>query len=612
MPDRRTLLLVQLPIPPLGFETVADNVPLAAGCLAAATGECAAACGLQIDILPPEIMTRFGDRALVEFIAARRPTFVGFTCYLWNVERSLWIARRLKERLPQLAIILGGPEVQTAHPWLWRESGFDAAVCGEGEAVMRHWVQVCHDRRAWSAVAGLFVAPEFAAPRPAAPWKLETAQSPYTAGILVPQGTMWLETARGCRFRCKYCCYHQGAATLRFFAPEEVRKNLRLAVRNAVREVFLLDPTLNQRRDFSEFIDLLFAENRQRRLRFSAEMRAENIDEPLARRLRQAGFDEVEIGLQTIEPAARRAINRTGSIEAFFRGARALREQGIRTRVDLIMGLPGDTIESLRAAVDALIVNEAFDELQLFPLALLPGAPLTTEADRWGLQAQQRPPYYVIATPTLDWVSTAQFVEETQRRLGIEYDPAPLPPQLPYRRWPATEVRNGQSSGSAPPPWLSAEISADLCWLSRQIDLDRLPPDDSWQQVWEKPPWPALSAALHLRSRRFAAVVDRAKQIVARAIADDPFITWTFVLEPVGDPRVISGDLLERLFKECRRVITYTDRLLSVQLDRRRGSRRLVIVVPKQYSWHAIQSWRRRAERWAQLVRPEDLTPAFP
>ena len=62
-------------------------------------------------------------RRLIEAILARQPWMVGFTCYLWNIERTLWIAGRLKQRRPELKVLLGGPEITADNPWVLAESG---------------------------------------------------------------------------------------------------------------------------------------------------------------------------------------------------------------------------------------------------------------------------------------------------------------------------------------------------------------------------------------------------------------------------------------------------------------------------------------------------------
>src|SRR5205823_1484705 len=73
------------------------------------------------------------DRALVAAIAERDPWLVGFTCYVWNIERTLWIARELKRLRPEVRIVLGGPEITPDNAWVLDTPDYDFAVIGEGE-----------------------------------------------------------------------------------------------------------------------------------------------------------------------------------------------------------------------------------------------------------------------------------------------------------------------------------------------------------------------------------------------------------------------------------------------------------------------------------------------
>ncbi len=74
-----------------------------------------------------------GDQALVEAILARQPWMVGFTCYVWNIERTLWIAAQLKRRQPDVKIVFGGPEITADNAWVLEQESLDYAVLGEGE-----------------------------------------------------------------------------------------------------------------------------------------------------------------------------------------------------------------------------------------------------------------------------------------------------------------------------------------------------------------------------------------------------------------------------------------------------------------------------------------------
>ena len=59
---------------------------------------------------------------LIDRIVNTNPSLVGFSCYMWNIESFLEIAKQLKKRLPDTRILLGGPEIATEYV---KQSYFD-------------------------------------------------------------------------------------------------------------------------------------------------------------------------------------------------------------------------------------------------------------------------------------------------------------------------------------------------------------------------------------------------------------------------------------------------------------------------------------------------------
>ena len=142
-------------------------------------------------------------------------------------------------------------------------------------------------------------------------------------------------------FQCRYCAYPQSYADTMRVSPGRLAENLRLARERGAGEVFFLDPTLNQRPDSADFLRLVIRENPEPRIPLHAELRAESVTPEHARLLREAGFVELEIGLQSIDAKAQRLMGRRTPLTLFSRGNRALRAEGVRAKVDLIVGLPG-------------------------------------------------------------------------------------------------------------------------------------------------------------------------------------------------------------------------------------------------------------------------------
>ena len=281
----------------------------------------------DIQIFPTIEANTLGDVGLVEAILDREPWMVGFTCYLWNIERTLWIAERIKQLRPEVSILIGGPEVTLDNAWVLEHPAVDYAAIGEGEQTFVELLEALagHEESA-VGIPGLRVlnrkrgATSFV-PRKPLP-HLNDISSPYLAGILdaADEEMLLLETIRGCIFKCKFCYYPKSYDDLYFVSEEKIVANLEHARRRGAKEVVLLDPTLNQRRNFPDFLRLLSLCNPQRQFTYFGELRAEGITPEVAQLLREANFAEVEIGLQSIDPLAMELMDRHNNLKAFERG----------------------------------------------------------------------------------------------------------------------------------------------------------------------------------------------------------------------------------------------------------------------------------------------------
>jgi radical SAM superfamily enzyme YgiQ (UPF0313 family) len=561
--SRRRVLLAQLPIPPLGPTPVRGNVPLAAAYLKLFADRLGLDHDYDIEVLPAGPASSLGDGALAAALAARRPWMVGFTCYLWNVERTLWVARELKRLCPGVRVVLGGPEVTADNAWLLETPEYDFAVLGEGEQTFANLLlALTAGESPPVSIAGLYVPPTTGPryrpdrlPAPRTPLTdLTRLGSPYLAGILdaAVERMMLLETTRGCVFRCKFCYYPKAYPDQYFLPAAAVLANLRHAQERGAEEVFLLDPTLNQRRDFADFLHLLIEGNPGRRFSYFGELRGEGITPQTARLLRLANFTEVEVGLQSVEPEAMTRMDRKNNLRAFERGVRAMLAEGIHVKVDLIVGLPGDTVESVRRGLHYLRDGGLYSDVQVFNLAVLPGTAFRHEAAALGLAYQDRPPYYVLHTPTLDRTDLFGLVQEAQDLFSVEFDAQPRP---------------------------VLDLGDDAARLWR-VDLDgpraAPPPADGRAQAF----------TLWLRAAHPAEHGREIATLLRDLLAANPFTTLQVVLEPSGAlspaelPRRLPPQLFASLLAVCQERPTYLDRFYALQPGRPSGAKRLIVILP--------------------------------
>jgi radical SAM superfamily enzyme YgiQ (UPF0313 family) len=597
--QRHKVLLVQLPIPPLGPGTLRGNVPLAAAYLKMYAELQGLASRFSIDILPTVQSNYLGDVALVEAILHAQPWLIGFTCYLWNIERTLWIAQQIKARHPEIVIVIGGPEVTRDNAWVLHHPAVDYAVIGEGEQTFADLLPALESRSTTCDIAGLFTRPtpevrSHALPMVTGPQftnndsfkprrplpRLDLISSPYLTGILdaADEQMLLLETIRGCSFKCKFCYYPKSYDGLYFLSEEKIIANLQHALARDAKEVVFLDPTLNQRKDFDGFLQLLIRNNPQRRLTFFGELRAEGIKESTADLLAEAGFTEGEVGLQSIDPLAMQLIDRKNNLKAVERGCRAMLAAGIKVKVDLIIGLPGDTVDSVRRSMHYLRDSGIYSDVQVFNLAILPGTAFRQEAPELGLVHQPSPPYYVRRTPSLRQEDLFDLMREAADVFELEWDPL-LDPVLPNS---SGQPCNGQHRT------LHDHVMVDLL----HSDEEALPPASQRSQAF----------TLWFRSPDFRQDINNACQLITRLLDETPFSTLQVVLEPTG-PGHLTESVLSEIWDACQAKPSYLDRYYALQPGRPIGAKRVVVLLPADDFAEPLPEW---LEEQATVVRKKN------
>ena len=385
-------MLIQLPVPQLNFGRQTANIPLAAACLQQAT---AGIHGVHVEIMSESAASYLGDAALLDVVLQRRPQIIGFSTYAWNLLRVLGLARQIKAHY-QPRIVLGGPEV-TPDNALLRQPDVDFLVFGEGEAVFR---ELLCDAELWNAAQGRKAAGEMfqGMPSPCLTVPLE----------LHIENMLLLETMRGCPYGCAYCYYHKSLRRPNYKADRWVLESVGWALSQGLKQIYLLDPSLNSRPGLKALLREIARLNKGRRIKLISEMRAEAIDDEMADLLAAAGFTWLEIGLQSTNPRALEMMQRPTDLQRFAAGVRRLRERKVVAGVDLIAGLPGDDWEGFTNSLAFVSRNRCADDIQVFPLAVLPGTEFRQHAGELGLVYDPLPPYTVLRTP--------DFSEETLYR----------------------------------------------------------------------------------------------------------------------------------------------------------------------------------------------------
>ncbi|OGV84670.1 MAG: hypothetical protein A2340_05210 [Lentisphaerae bacterium RIFOXYB12_FULL_60_10] len=550
-----TLLFLQLPQLDNDVSVAPENVPLAAHYLAYSLSRTPMAARTQCRVAPPNTDT-MDDRTLVNWIVRQQPDLLVGTLYLWNIERFLHIAGQVRRKRPRTTIMVGGPEVARNHPFLFESDAIDAAASGEGEIVFPLMVDAWQHHRTTSCntVAWRRGHRWVWGHTPPPPVHLPDILPPANGRLNRPDsnGMAYLETTRGCPLRCTFCSYAHQRRSRSAIGPEAVIQRIRILHQRGAREIRFIDPTFNSNPHFDAILDAILQFNRTKSVRFFAEIRADTITTRQAHLLKKANFTDLEVGVQSRSPRVLRAIQRPSRIQPLLTGIRRMVRQHIHLTVDLMAGLPGQTPADIRADLEwAYRIPDT--QVQFLHTLLIPGTRLREQRTSLKLQAADRPPYRVYATPLLSQDSLEQ-AEMFARTRGGNLPDSPARKLVAYRL------------------------------------PDRFPESVRFRPAPPPVPFPGHTnrRAILIRGKDLFSRRARIAQWISRAITQEPHILCQFVVCPEQEEPL---DLFDGMIRQIRNHEPHWLDRLSTDPEHRLVARRVMVLLPEKF--RPSRSWRR-------------------
>ena len=365
-----------------------QTLPLSSACLASALEE---QFPQDVDCPILELAPGFSQEEALKRILDWKPQLVAFTIYSWSRHALLELASKLAILPNTPLMVAGGPEVTAAPHSIPLETGIDVLVAGEGEKALGRIIQMLLDAPQEGHQHLLRDLPR---PLMEAPEKnLDLFPSPYHARHMKLHypDAVW-ELARGCPFSCHFCFESKGDGSVRCKSYDRAREELSILANSGARDVFVLDPTFNAQPKRAKELLRLFAQEAPH-LRYHIEVRAEFLDEEQAALCSELECS-IQIGLQTAHAQVARNIGRPFNPERFREQLIPLQEYGIPFGLDLIYGLPGDTLDGFRESLDFVLTLQP-NHIDIFPLSVLPGTRLAETAQSLGLKHQKDAPYLI-------------------------------------------------------------------------------------------------------------------------------------------------------------------------------------------------------------------------
>ena len=322
----------------------------------------------------------------VEEILSYEPKIVGIGAYIWNALEVQELILILKKVAPHILIILGGPEA-SHFPHRVDFSGADYIIQGEGDI-------------AFYALCKTLLAGEKPLERviKAPMVDLSAIKLPYDYYTEhdIKNRYCYVEASRGCPFTCEFCL-SSADKKVRDIEITRFINELEKLWQRGVRNFKFIDRTFNLSIDnATKLLDFFLSKTEEYFVHF--EVIPDHF--PVALREKIAKFPpaalQLEVGIQTLDLDISKNIHRRLNIPKIEENLAFLQQQThAHLHVDLIIGLPGESLEGFGRNLDTLY-SLTQCEIQIGILKKLSGTTLSRHDAIYGMVYSDKPPYDIL------------------------------------------------------------------------------------------------------------------------------------------------------------------------------------------------------------------------
>lgn len=333
-------------------------------------------------------------QSIAEVILQHAPKIIGISVYIWNATETAQLIEILKKVAPDTVIVLGGPEAS----YMPHRVNFDNAdyiISGEGEIA---FYELCRTVLDGDTPFERFIR----APMP----DLKVISLPYTAysDEDVAHRTIYVEASRGCPFECEFCLSSIDEK-VRNFPLDELLEEFEVLWNRGARSFKFIDRTFNLNMTFANrILDFFLSKEPPYFAHF--EVIPDHFPDVLKTKIAlfPPGSLQLEVGIQTLDPIISKGINRPLRLEKIYENLHFLEnDTKAHMHLDLIVGLPGETIEGFGRNLDKLC-SLTHSEIQIGILKNLSGTTLSRHDKEHGMIYTDIPPYDILQNNNLTFV----------------------------------------------------------------------------------------------------------------------------------------------------------------------------------------------------------------
>jgi anaerobic magnesium-protoporphyrin IX monomethyl ester cyclase len=338
---------------------------------------------------------------MIEEIVAKDYDAIGFSCYVWNFTIFEQIIPMLKRLKPNSLFILGGPQILDQEHRVFRSwPEVDLLVYRDGEVAFRAIMgEIASGRRDWSAVGGILARNGDAIVDTRSLWKpakFSEIASPYIEGVITgTHPNLFMETYRGCPYTCAFCAWGGDEGPNNDLLPlDRVKKEISLISSMGAHSIGFFDANFNQPSERADAIYDSVLESGTFSI-VGMSIFAQTLRPSLIDRMKKTNTF-IGVGLQSSDVAVNRIMRRRYRNEKMVSGLNLLKQNQINYALQVIIGLPGDTFETIAETLCYAISFEP-PTLDAFRLMILPGTEYRRRAEELKIVYAPRPYHYVVS-----------------------------------------------------------------------------------------------------------------------------------------------------------------------------------------------------------------------
>lgn len=338
------------------------------------------------DCLGPYATTDTGRNT--QIILDYAPDLVGFSATTSGFLDGYALAARIKNIHSQIRIVFGGVHISAMGAILLdRFPAIDCLCVGEGEVTLSEIAS----GKAFNAIPGLIWRDQDHIvtndPRPnisdmdnlpfPAYEKLagfpQKYNLPLFSYVMTPGATM--TTSRGCPYQCSYCDRSVFKKGYRFNSAEYIHEHMQhLRTRFGVRHVNIYDDLFTAHRErITRLCEMLIS--KPLGMQFNCAVRVGHADDALLKMLKAAGFLQISVGIETGDPDLMKTHKPGVYLDEVQDTIRRIQAAGLRAKGLFMMGLPGETVESIQKTSD-FVISLGLDDMNMSKFTPFYGAPV--------------------------------------------------------------------------------------------------------------------------------------------------------------------------------------------------------------------------------------------